>query len=193
MKSTTLTKLKKAWRVTKWLGVAGIAYYLVLAEGWKDLVFGRFHRKAQTMFSDVRGVTEARIYLLMGTEKQKESATATFPIRPYHQDDPVCGEVRLMGDQLTAFLESWNWQRPAFGQGAGCHEPAYGFRLYRGPFLIKETSICWGCSNFYVSIAPFVAGLYGFDANSKQGQHLLNFCDKLLPYARDEKVPEKKL
>lgn len=53
--------------------------------------------------------------------------------------------------------------------------------------------MCWGCSNFYVSIAPFVAGFYGFDAEAQPAKELLNLCDELLPYARHEKkVPEKK-
>lgn len=186
-------KLKAICRVTKWLGFAGLLYYLVLAEGWKDMTFGRFHRKAQTMFSDVQDVTEARIYLLMGTEEQRQKAATTFPIRPYDRNARVCGEVTLTGDRLESFLEFWRWQLPGYERSALCHEPAYGFRLYRGSSLIAETSICWGCSNYYVEVWPFGAGWYGFDAEAKQAKELLSFCDQLLPYERyEEKVPEKK-
>jgi len=176
------SKLRVVWKVLKWTGICLFLYYLTLGEGWKDLTMGRFHRKAQTLFSDTSGVTEARIYLLMG--RQDQETKDTFPIRPYGRHDPICGEVRLTGNELREFLDHWRWQSPAYLRRALCHEPAYGFRLYKGPFLSVETSICWHCSNYYVDMWPVGAGWYGFDSESKSAQELLSFCDKLIPYAK---------
>lgn len=187
------SKLKTTWRVLKWLGISLLAYYLTFGDGWRDLTFGRFHRKAQTMFSDTSGVTEVRVYLLMGREAQRTASV--FPIRPYGTTEPVCGEIVLTGDQLGKFLDHWHWQSPSYWRQALCHDPAYGFRLYRGPLLMTETSICWHCSNFYVDMWPLGASWYGFDSESKPAQDLLIFCDKLLPYARPpvkNKEPEKR-
>lgn len=175
-------RLQKCIRLLPWLLLLTIGFYLVLGEGWKDVTLGRFHRKAQGMFADVGGVTEARIYLLMGTNEQQTQET--FPIRPYGTTEPVCGSITLTGQKLGAFLDLWSWQSPAQWRQALCHEPAYGFRLYRGNNLVAETSVCWECSNFYVEVWPFGSGWYGFDADSKIAKDLLNYCDSLLPYAR---------
>lgn len=176
------SRLRFAWRVLKWTGICLLLYYLTLGEGWKDLTLGRFHRKAHTLFSDTSGVTEARIFLLMGREDQQTKET--FPIRPYGRQDPICGEARLKGDQLRGFLDQWERQSPSYWKQALCHEPAYGFRLYRGSSLVAETSVCWHCSNYYVDMWPIGASWYGFDAESKSAKELLAICDKLLPYRR---------
>ena len=182
-------RLQKCIRVLPWLLLLIIGFYLALGEGWKDVTSGRFHRKAQGMFADVGGVTEARIYLLMGTNEQQTKET--FPIRPYGTTEPVCGSATLTGEKLEAFLDLWRWQSPAQWRQALCHDPAYGFRLYRGTKLVAETSICWECSNFYVEVWPLGSGWYGFDADSKIAKDLLSHCDSLLPYARHKDTPAK--
>lgn len=73
-------RLLKCIRVLPWLLLLIIGLYLALGEGWRDVTLGRFHRKAQEIFADVEGITEARIYLLMGTKEQQTKET--FPIRP---------------------------------------------------------------------------------------------------------------
>ncbi len=65
-----------------------------------------------------------------------------------------------------------------------CHEPVYGFQLFRKGKLTRETSICWKCSNFSVNVYPAMTTFYGFNAESEQARELLAFCDKLLPYRR---------
>ena len=176
-------------RSLPWLLLAGVAFYLTLGEGWKDVTYGRFHRKAHAMFSDVRGITEARVYLLMGRPEQQTAET--FPIRPYDTSEPVCGSIVLTGKELEEFINLWSYQSASQDRQALCHDPAYGFRLYRGSRLVAETSLCWTCSNFYVSCWPFGSGWYGFDADSKYAKQLLSYCDGLLPYHR-AKEPEKK-
>lgn len=175
---------KKLWKVLKWGALVLAVCYMTFGGGLKDMTLGRYHRKAHAVFSDVHGVTEARIYLLMGTEEQRTAKT--FPGRPYGDNEPIYGEVALTGEQLKEFLDHWRWQTPIYGAQALCHHPAYGFRLYKGRSLAAETGVCWDCFNYDVNIWPFVSAWYGFDSESEQAKELLNFCDQLLPYKRSE-------
>jgi hypothetical protein len=185
------SKLQKVLRVLPWFVLLLISIYFFFGEGWKDVTLGRFHRKAQAMFSETENITEARIYLIMGTKEQQTKET--FPIRPYRLEAPVCGSVSLTGEKLEAFLKLWQWQSPSYWRQALCHHPVYGFRLYRGTTLASETSICWKCHNYYVEVFPFVSSWYGFDSDSKVAKELLNYCDGLLPYARpEEETPKSK-
>ena len=138
------------------------------------------HREAFDLFADTEGVYEVKIYLVMGEGK----SDGTFPIRPYNRDEPTYGSVSLTGDELKSFLDVWQYQEVSWGSQAMCHDPAYGFRIYRRGKLTRETSICWSCNNFYVTPYPGMATWYGFNANTKSAKELLTFCDKLLPYKR---------
>jgi hypothetical protein len=176
------------FRILPWAILLAIASYLVFAEGWKDLLMGRYQRKARTFFENTDEVTEVRVYRLAGKEDQ--SSKETFPIRPYHMEQTVYGSVTLIGSELAEFKDLWRSQQPDEWKQALCHDPPYGFRLYRGSKLVTETSICWHCNNFYFEFWPFGSTWYGFDAESKAGKELLDFCDKRLPYARWEKKPK---
>lgn len=160
--------------------------YLTVLGGWKDATQGRFHRKAFDLFQDTGGVTSAKLYLLMG---EGAGTGETFPNRPYGNRHPVHGSIELSGAELEEFLGLWELQEPDLRQQALCHQAAYGFRLYRGGRLVGETSVCWKCSNYYVTVYPGVAGWYGFAADSGAGQALLAFCDARLPYPRTEGSP----
>ena len=154
--------------------------YLVFFDGFKDITDGRTHREAFDLFADTEGIYEARIYLIMGEGKSDGS----FPIRPYGREEPTYGSVTLTGNELKNFLDVWEYQEAAWGRQAMCHGPVYGFRLYRRGKLTRETSICWSCSNFYVTPYPGMSTWYGFNSDSKQAKGLLAFCDKLLPYKK---------
>jgi hypothetical protein len=182
--------LTVVFRVLPWLLLLLVALYFTVGEGWKDAIRGRFHRKAHEMFSDVRGITEARIYLLMG--KKEQETQEVFPIRPYGTNSPVCGSATLTGEKLDAFLRLWSYQSPSEMRQGLCHDPAYGFRLYRGSRLMAETSVCWHCNNYYVEVWPLGSGWYGFEADSKFAIELLNLCDSLLPYDRSKNTGTEK-
>jgi hypothetical protein len=179
-----------AFRLLPWLLLLVIALYFTSGERWKDATIGRFHRKAHEMFSDVEGITEARIFLLMGTKEQQTEES--FPIRPYRSTVPVFGSVTLTGEKLDAFLRLWSYQSACRMRQALCHDPAYGFRLYRGSRLMAETSLCWHCQNYYVETWPVGSSWYGFEADDKYAIELLNHCDALLPYARSRDTAAKK-
>jgi hypothetical protein len=158
------------------LAIIAFAIHLALFEGWRDLTFGRFHRKANEAFSRVEGISEVRIYLL--AEGENLGMGETFPIRPYDRSDPVSQKVTLKGKELQAFLKVWQFQEVSYLRQAMCHGPTYGFRLYRGKRLSFETSMCWSCNNFYVEVWPFGSSWYGFNAETEQAKELLAFCDK---------------
>lgn len=176
------TWLRRGFKTLPWFLLALIAFYLIFLEGMWDATSGRFHRKAIELFSYTNDITKAEVYLLAGEEAEQKGIT--FPIRPYASEHPVYGTVALSGGDLDEFLDLWGLQEPSFNRQALCHYPVYGFRLYRGSRLVGETSICWECSNFYVTVYPGISGWYGFVADSENAEALLEFCDTLLPYKR---------
>lgn len=173
-------------KIIKFLLGASVAFtiitivYLALFDGFKDVTAGRTHREAYDLFADTEGIYEVRVYLIMGEGKSDGS----FPIRPYGTEEPTYGSVALTGKELKGFLDVWEYQEVSWGRQSMCHGPVYGFRLFRRGKLTRETSICWSCSNFYVTPYPGISTWYGFNADSKQAKELLAFCDKLLPYKR---------
>lgn len=173
-------------KLIKFLLGASVAFtiitivYLALFDGFKDVTAGRTHREAYDLFADTEGIYEVRVYLIMGEGKSDGS----FPIRPYGTEEPTYGSVALTGKELKGFLDVWEYQEVSWGRQSMCHGPVYGFRLFRRGKLTRETSICWSCSNFYVTPYRGISTWYGFNADSKQAKELLAFCDKLLPYKR---------
>lgn len=161
--------------------------YLVFFDGWKDVLLGRAHRKAIETFSKVDGVDRVEIFLLRGGEIHRQERT--FPVGETGRRDPIYGSVSLEGVEVEEFLGLWKMQRPDLRYQSLCHDPPYGFRLYREGKEVVETAICWGCMNFSVEVYPFLRSSYGLDATTDEAKALLEFCDALLPYAmRDQPV-----
>lgn len=180
--------LHRGFKFLPWLLLALVAIYFAFFDGWRDATSGRFHRKAFELFSNTHKVTKAEVYLLMGEESAQEETT--FPIRPDGSTHPVYGSTELSGKELDEFLKVWRYQEPSIWRQALCHHPAYGFRLYEGGSLVAETSICWECSNYYVTAYPGMSGWYGFIADSENAKALLDFCDARLPYKRPSNAQE---
>ena len=182
------SRIKAALRWTPHVLLALVAMYMAFADGWKDLTLGRFHRKAQAIFTDFRGVNRVEIYLLHPNPGQMP--TGQFSMSRFGDSENTYGMVTLTGEDAAKFLESWGHQLPSFQSRAMCFEPVYGFRLYQDTKLITETSICWECSGFYVPVWPFLGSSYGFDSRSKAAKNLLSICDDHLPYPKPTK-PEQ--
>ena len=96
-----------------------------------------------------------------------------FPVRPYEKYARILDRKTLTGSEAVSLAGLWRAQ--TFGQHfqALCHDPAYGFRFYRGPVVNFETSICFHCSNFYYSRARQVQ-LGGVDLSSPNSLRYLN-------------------
>ena len=175
---------KRLLRFLPWVLLALIAAYFGIFGGWKDATFGRYHRKGHEMFSETNGITSVQVYLLAGEEADKTSEV--FEVMSSNRPEPIYGNLELTGQELEEFLLLWESQIPGHRLQGLCHMPVYGYRLYRSGSLIRETSICWECSNYFVEIYPGVSEWYGFDSDSKSAQLLLEFCDERLPYKRYE-------
>ncbi|GAA5483335.1 hypothetical protein [Haloferula sargassicola] len=158
--------------------------YLVVFDGWRDVLLGRAHRKALETFSEVDGVDRVEIFLLRGEGGQKQERT--FPVGDVGRRDEIYGNVSIEGVEVEEFLSLWEAQRPDIRYQSLCHDPPYGFRLYREGKEVVETAICWGCVNFSVEVYPFLRIPYGLDATTEEAKALLEFCDARLPYRRDE-------
>ena len=181
-------KLLKAFRILPWLLLAAVGSYLYFADGWKDLVLGRMLGKARLFFNNPFGnepsISEVKIYSLTGAPGTTQQGT--FPLLPYGKDAsiPVYGSITISGDDLEKFMDCWRLQDVSIESGAMCHDPPYGFRLYSGDKLVKETSICWYCYNFVLPNGLFGPQFQGFNPDSRAAKKLLAFCDARLPYYR---------
>jgi len=110
---------------------------------------------------------------------QLEAANG-FPVRPREAYSAILATSTLNGPDAVAFADQWRSQ--VFGEEyqAMCHSPAYGFRFYRGSSLKFETTVCFDCSNFYISgrTKPYY---WGFDRKSPKAIDLLTRLQQLFP------------
>jgi hypothetical protein len=175
--------LKLSLSALPWLILVAIASYLYFFDGWRDLTTGRLHRTAYKMFEDTGTVDEVRIYLLQGEEGTESGQT--FPIRPYGRNTEVYGVVTLDEEKIKEFIELWRWMilDLSYENQALCHSPPYGFQLVADGEIVVETSICWACSNFYVSLLG-TSAWYGFIPEGSNASSLLNFCNSIMPYPK---------
>jgi hypothetical protein len=107
-------------------------------------------------------------------------ATTGFPVRPYDAYSRILDRKTLIGKDAEVLATLWRSQRFDFDAQALCHEPAYGFRFYRGPSLQFETSVCFHCSNFYVT-AFGQTGWWGFDTRAQSATNLLTRLQEIFP------------
>jgi hypothetical protein len=114
-----------------------------------------------------------------------------FPVRPYGGYSRIISTKTLTGADAEALAALWRLQTFAREYQALCHSPAYGFRFYRGTSLRFETSVCYHCSNFYVT-ALGESGWWGFDAAAPKAQDLLHRLQEIFPASIPKPRDEKK-
>lgn len=102
----------------------------------------------------------------------------------------VVAQVTIKGTRCKAILATWRKLkfRP---NGAFCHTPVYGMRVYRNDKLLFETTVCWRCHNFYLPEYDPESGelkmiIYGFDDNSN-ARKLRKLFQQALPYKPERK------
>jgi len=123
------------------------------------------------------------IYHLDG--KTDSDATAGFPIRPYEKFSRILNRRILAGNDAEVFAALWRSQNFGVGYQALCHEPGYGFKFYDGSSLKFETSVCFHCSNFYIT-ALGKSGWWGFDTGSQSAASLLKQLQEFFPGSKPE-------
>lgn len=121
-----------------------------------------------------------------------EDAGATgFPIEPYDKFAEIVEHKTLKGTEAEDLAELWRSQKFAEKSGqyqALCHYPAFGFRFYRGSSLVFQTSLCFECSNFYVTTLGKSA-FWGINDVTPQGTKLL---ERLLEIFPESVTPKEK-
>ncbi|RYD40172.1 MAG: hypothetical protein EOP85_14710 [Verrucomicrobiaceae bacterium] len=156
------------------------AFHLYYRDGYRDLTIGRTLRQEEELFSRMEGIHKVRISLLAG----EGEPDGKFPIAMWGKPDTY-GSVDLTGADLDRFLELWRPQETELASSFGCHEPGYGFRLYRPGKAPVNCTVCWKCYNVYMKSYPGKGGTMAFNAETEDAKRLLEFCDKLLPYKRE--------
>jgi hypothetical protein len=148
----------------------------------------------------VRTVTTAlphsdrvEVFHLSGTAFARDEADRPkpgegFPIRAYGSAEAkILGRTTLNGTDAEALAAMWRAQTFDWGLQALCHSPAYGLRFYSGNKLTFETSLCFHCSNFYVTDL-LGSGWWGFDSKSPTAQELLRRIQEIFP----DSIPKPK-
>ena len=131
---------------------------------------------------DLPPVTRVEIYALGGASakspRRLKSRQGGFPIRPYKLCQEITAHRTLTGAEAEEVAAAWRKLRVAMGYQMMCHFPVVGLRFYGGQKgqLLLETSVCFGCQNFYVK-----DGWFGFDAKHATGQEFAALTRRLLP------------
>ena len=163
----------------RWAGMV-LLLACIAAAGllWWDNPYARADR-AVSMRS---GVDEVSIVRLMGTDAQQESMTVA--VDPYETSYATYGEEILTGAEIDEFWALWSKIDPGTGPTVLCHDPVYYFIFRDGGKPVFQTSVCWKCSNFFVTSRLFGSHWITFDSSNDASRALLKFCDLRLPYDR---------
>ena len=123
----------------------------------------------------ILNATRCEVFLLdfnIPHDKKKESFfdypsdDDHFPIRPYSAETKILKRRVLTVDEFQRLKQSLveTVSVAESSGGALCHMPIHGLRVFDGDEMIFETSICYGCSNFYVAYPLGDAGWVGLSA-----------------------------
>lgn len=155
------------------LGIGGIA-----AWQWKPLVRAYFIHRVHAGTSSLPLCDRVEVFHLDGDTSA--NASTGFPVRPYDGYSSILDRKTLSGKDAENLAALWRSQTFGWEYQALCHSPAYGFRFYRGSSLKFETSVCFHCSNFYVT-ALGESGWWGFDTTTPPATNLLFHLQQIFP------------
>jgi len=145
---------------------------------WQPLFRAYFFHRLHAVTTALPYCDRVEVFHLDG-ETSGDSSTG-FPVRPYGGYSRILGHETLTGADAEKLAALWRSQ--AFGSDyqALCHHPGYGFRFYRGSSLQFETSVCFHCSNFYVT-ALGESGWWGFDTGTGSARDFLARLQEIFP------------
>lgn len=96
--------------------------------------------------------------LLLDFEFVKEAnsvaPTERFDVSPYQKVARILQTVKATPEMLVEARQHFQRllkTRNDFGGGAFCHEPVHGVRFFKDDTLLFQTSLCWGCGNYFVT------------------------------------------
>jgi hypothetical protein len=98
----------------------------------------------------------------------------------------IVRRATLYGEDAKKAAELWRHIRRGTEFSAVCHNPAYALRFRQGGKLIFETTVCWECHNFTIPVGIPEPVVYGFDAESKEAQSLLQLLQSFVPLLKKQ-------
>ena len=171
--------------------IAGIFFYLTqdfLSEQFRAYILGSIEIEAEKTGLYLPEVDEVEV-ISLGDLKHNGQGFVEGRISDYN----ILGQTVLRGDDAKKASELWRWIPRGRQYMDLCFQPAYALRFKKDNKLLLETSVCWGCHIYTLPFGPFgrwgCTTEYGFDADSKNAQELLNLLKQKLP---PPEAPSKK-
>ena len=151
-----------------------VATLLVMGSvvAWRPLVRACHTHGVHAVTSSLPSCDRVEVFHLDGMSSG--GAATDFPVRPYGTGaySRILDHKTLTGADAESLAALWRSQTFGWKYQALCHEPAYGFRFYRGSSLQFETSVAFNCNNFYVTVLGR-SDWWGFDGKSPRAAELL--------------------
>ena len=163
--------MKRSVRVFLILSSVLLAVGTVAALNWPRLLLAYAGWSVQNTAAGVSVCDRVEVFRLDGLTDA--DSTHGFPIRPGHKEySRILDRRTLTGADADQITQLWRSQNFGLEYESLCHQPAYGFRFYRGESLRFETSVCFRCSSFTVTLFG-EEGQWGFDTTTTRAQELL--------------------
>jgi hypothetical protein len=150
----------------------------VVAWQWKPLLRAYLTHRVNDSTVSLPNCDRLEVFHLDG-ETSSDTSTG-FPVRPYNGYSRILDRKTLTGADAESLAALWRSQTFGWEYQAMCHSPGYGFRFYRGSSLTFETSVCFHCSNFYVT-ALGGSHWWGFDSKTAPATSLLARLQQIFP------------
>jgi hypothetical protein len=150
----------------------------VVAWQWRLLVRSYYTHRVHTVTSSLSKCDRVEVFHLDG--QTSDDASTGFPVRPYNGYSRILNRQKLTGADAESLTALWRSQTFGWEYQALCHGPTYGFRFYRGSSLKFETSVCFHCSNFYVT-ALGESDWWGFDTKTAGASEFLARLQQIFP------------
>ena len=92
----------------------------------------------------------------------------------------VVERKELTGAEAVELVRLWRSLRFGAKYQHLCHQPGYGLRFHSGATVRFDTSLCFECMNFPLSVAG-MHGTYGFDGSASSAVALLQRLQLIFP------------
>lgn len=183
----TLKPLLAMRRKTKILVILGAILALggVAAWQWESILFAYVKYEVRGVTTSLPHCDRVEVFHLGGNAfpdgKNQPKPGEGFPIRAYgSMESKILESTTLTGAKAEALAAIWRAQTFDLKFSHLCHSPVCGFRFYSGDKLTFETSVCFLCSNFYVTDV-LGSCWWGFDGENPKAKELLKHLQDLFP------------
>lgn len=155
-----------------------------------DVLRGMYRKRMGELIANATRVEVLLLDFSFGEEKRAKPTLNLFEIKPYSKSTPILASrvcTQKEREELAPVLSDAIGGQPHEG-GTGCHFPIHGIRIWVGPELAFETSICWYCGNF---VMPY-NGRAGWKNHTDGFRELKPLLMRFMPIPEDEIARFKK-